>query len=265
MRVSLWPLVLGSLLTFGCATTSVAYHPQKDCAAGSASACEDWGDTLVKQGDEQRAEEAYGQACDGGLITSCITQGQLLIQQGELDAAETPLRRAYLDENPRGYEALAELYQARGDTRSLEIAQGLRFEAPAIDKPATEVISRFSMNERGKGGSELIVNIQPMALLSRRLTLGMHVSFGSGELNGFVGYQHFVSSWAVPFARVMLGKVLGAPAGEDFNYGGELGVKLCLGPVGHLEFAIGSSRAGPLHMSVGLGLNGIIVLLAAAR
>ncbi|MFY0567525.1 hypothetical protein ACN28E_27385 [Archangium lansingense] len=268
MRLPVWLAVLLPLVTAACATTSVAYHPQKDCEAGSSSACVDWGDQLAGRGEELQAEAAYGQACQGGIVTSCITQGQLLIQRGELDAAELPLRKAYLEEFPEGHEALADLYQARGTPPDLEIARGLRFEAPAIDKPATEFVSQLRMDSQGNLGTAIAFNVQPMLFLSRRLHLGFHAAFGTGatELNGFVGYQHFESTWAVPYARVMLGGLPGAPPGMGLNYGGELGLKLCLGPIGHLEFAVGSSRASPLHASVGLGINGLfLLLLAAAR
>lgn len=67
------------------------------------------------------------------------------------------------------------------------------------------------------------------------------------------------------YARALLGHVPGAFPGEGLNYGGELGLKLCLGPLGHLDFAVGSSRFSPLHASVGLGLNGLFLLLFALR
>ena len=259
-----WLVVLLPLVTAACAT-SAAYHPQKDCAAGSPGACVDWGDELVAHGDARQAETAYGQGCEGGIATSCITQGQLLMKRGELEAAEPPLRKAYIEEFPEAYEALADLYQARGSASDLEIAQGLRFEAPAIDKPAVEFISHFRVDSRGRPGSAMTLNVQPMLFLSRRLDLGFHAAFGAGmpELNGFIGYQHFVNTWLVPYARVMLGGLPGAPPGQGLNYGGDVGLKLCLGPIGHLEFSVGSSRGSPLHASVGLGLNAIFLLLAA--
>jgi hypothetical protein len=263
-RIVLGLAVLLPLITTACAT-SAAYHPQKDCEAGSAGACVDWGDALVARGDTQQAESAYGQACQGGIAMSCITQGRLLMGRGELDAAELPLRKAYLEEFPEAYEALADLHQARGDPANLRIAEGLRFEAPAIDKPAAEVVYHYRVDSRGGLGGAMTFNLQPMAFLSRRLDIGFNAVFGASptELNGFIGYQHFSSTWTVPYARVMLGGIPGAPPGMGFNYGGELGLKLCLGPIGHLEFAVGSSRASPLHASVGLGLNAIFLLLAA--
>ncbi|HEX8820560.1 MAG TPA: hypothetical protein VF794_11590 [Archangium sp.] len=261
-----WLVVLLPLVTAACAT-SAAYHPQKDCAAGSAGACVDWGDALKARGELPQAETAYGQACEGGISTSCITQGQLLMKRGELDAAEHPLRKAYLEEFPEAHEALADLYQARGSPNDLEIAEELRFEAPAIDKPAVEYVSHFRVDSRGGVGTAVTLNVQPMLFLSRRLDIGFHAafSFGSGtsELNGFIGYQHFASTWLVPYARVMIGGLPGMPPGYALNYGGDLGLKLCLGPIGHLEFAVGSSRGSPLHASVGLGLNAIFLLLAA--
>ena len=259
MRPLAWLVVSMPLLLSTACATSAAYHPQKDCAAGSPDACADWGDTLMRQGDPLQAESAYGQACDYGIATSCIRQGQLLTRRGELEAAEPPLRRAYVEEFPEAHEALADLFQARGDPRSLEIARGLRFEAPAIDKPAVEVISRYHMDARGAPGTDLLLNVQPMAFLSRRLALGFQASFSTrSSLNGFLGYQHFASPWAVPYARVMVGSALG----EGLNYGGELGLKLCLGPIGHLEFAAGSSRVAPLYVSAGFGLNAVFLLLA---
>ena len=88
---------------------------------------------------------------------------------------------------------------------------------------------------------------------------------GTSELNGFVGYQHFLSTWLVTYARVMLGAALSAAPGQGPNVGGELGAKLCLGPIGHLNLAAGSSRASPAYLSMGFGLDGIIVLIAAAH
>jgi hypothetical protein len=259
-----WLVVLLPLLTAACAT-SAAYHPQKDCAAGSSGACVDWGDELVQRGAKQEAEAAYGQACEGGISTSCITQGRLMMERGELEGAEHPLRKAYLEEFPEAYESLADLYQARGGPQELEIARELRFDAPAIDKPAVEVVYHYRVGYPGRLGGALTLNVQPMAFLSRRLDIGFHAAFGGGppELNGFIGYQHFASTWVVPYARVMLGGILDAPPGQGLNYGGDVGLKLCLGPVGHLEFAVGSSRASPLHASVGLGLNAVLLLLAA--
>ncbi|AKJ03831.1 hypothetical protein ATI61_11680 [Archangium gephyra] len=267
MRSPVWLAALLPLVTAACATTSVAYHPQKDCEAGSPGACVDWADQLAGRGELLQAEAAYGQGCQGGVVTSCITQGQLLTRRGELEAAELPLRKAYLEEMPEAHEALAELYQARGTPEDVRIASGLRFEAPAIDKPATEFVYHFRMDSRGLPGAALTFNIQPMAFLSRRLDMGFHAAFGAGptELNGFIGYQHFASTWAVPYARALLGGVPGAPPGQGLNFGGELGLKLCLGPLGHLDFAVGSSRFSPLHASVGLGFNGLFLLLLAAR
>jgi hypothetical protein len=188
------------------------------------------------------------------------------MERGELDAAERPLRKAYQEEFPEAYEALANLHQARGGPENLAIARGLRFEAPAIDKPAAEFVYHYRVDLRGgQEGVAMTLNLQPMVFLSRRLDIGFNIAYGSSplELNGFIGYQHFASTWAVPYARVMLGGLPGEPPGMGFNYGGELGLKLCLGPIGHLEFAVGSSRASPLHVSVGLGLNAIFLLLAA--
>ncbi len=263
MRLPVWLVVSMPLFISACAT-SAAYHPQKDCAAGSSSACEDWAEALARQGELAQAETAFGKGCEGGIVSSCISQGELLIRRGELDAAEQPLRKAYLEELPEAHEALADLYEARGDAKSLEVAEELRFEALAIDKPVTEFITRYQVDSRGSPSTAILLNIQPMAFLSRRLSLGGHAAFGErAEFNGFLGYQHHASTWAIPYARIMLGTA----GGLGFNYGGEVGLKLALGPIGHLDFAVGSTRAMPLHVSAGIGINALFLLLAlvAAR
>jgi tetratricopeptide (TPR) repeat protein len=258
LLVVLLPLTLAA-----CATLSAAYHPQKDCEAGSPAACSDWGNRLLAQGDLPGAEAAHGKACEEGLLDSCIAQGRLLMQLGNLEAAEHPLRKAYVEEIPDSYEALAEFHEARQAPGDKQVAESLRWDATALDKPFAELVVAYRASSPGALGTAMTVNVQPMVFFSRRLSLGLHAVTGAGpaELNGFIGYQHFLTSVAVTYARLLVGSVSDSPGGR-LNLGGEMGLKLCWGPIGHLDFAVGSSAGSPLHVSVGVGFNAIFLLLA---
>jgi hypothetical protein len=267
VRVSWKPLLVALLpLTLAaCATTSAAYHPEKDCEAGSSGACSDWGNMLLAQGDTPRAEAAYGKACEAGLMESCIAQGRLLMQQGNLEAAELPLRKAYVEEELGSYEALAEFHEARQGPGDGQVAESLRWDEPALDKPFAEVVIAYRAGYPEVLGTAVTLNLQPMFLLSRRLSLGGHfVTSGSApELNGFIGYQHFLSDTVVTYARLLVGSLADGPSEGRLNLGGEMGLKLCWGPIGHLDFALGSSVGSPLHVSVGVGFNAIFLLFVA--
>ena len=262
-----WKVLLVALLPLSlaaCVTTSAAYHPRKDCEAGDPGACSDWGNRLLAQGDTPGAEAAQGKACEAGLLESCIAQGRLLMQLGNLEGAEHPLRKAYVEEVPDSYEALAEFHEARQAPGDRRVAESLRWDATALDKPFAELVVAYRASYPGALGTAMTLNVQPMMFLSRRLSLGLHVATGAGpaELNGFIGYQHFLTSVAVTYARLLVGNVAdGSPEGR-LNLGGEMGLKLCWGPIGHLDVALGSSAGSPLHLSVGVGFNAIFLLLA---
>ncbi len=270
-RTAIFAITTVSLMVAGCATTGAAHDPRWDCEAGGAWACGTWGDELLARGDARQAEVAYERACAGGVMRSCIAQGRLLMERGELEAADLPLRKAYLSEDSEGYEALADLYEAKAER---EVAGRLRREALAIDKPDAEFVTSFrASSPDGVGtvgmGTAVTLNVQPMFLFERRLSLGMHLalplSSGRGELDGFIGYQHFMSTWLVGYGRLLVGSYVGEEPGQRLNLGAEMGVKLCWGPVGHVEVAMGTSSASPVHVSVGLGLNAIFLLIAALR
>ncbi len=257
--------VLASLGCVACATTGTM-SPRSACEQGRASACGEWGDELLQQEELGAADKAYGMACDAGDLQACIAQGRLRMTFGDLEGAEPPLVRAYEAADEEGALALADLREARGGVGSQEDAARLRREAPALDKPDFEFVFAYRVDARNGLGTDISLNIQPLGFLERRLTFGANVAFnsaGPGELNGFVGYQHFLYSWLAPYARVMLGGALDAAPGQGPNVGGEVGAKLCLGMLGHLNLAAGSSRASPGYVSLGLGLNGLLVLLAA--
>lgn len=258
--------VLSSLGCAACATTSGAMSAGADCERGTAWACARWGEELLQQGDRAGADQAFGRACDAGNASACTEQGRLRMEGGDPAGAEAPLIKAYRDSDEEGALALADLREARGGKRDLESAERLRREAPALDKPDFEFVFAYRADVSNGLGSDIAMNIQPMGFFERRLSFGANVVFtrgGASELNGFIGYQHFVSSWLVPYARVMVGGVPDAVPGQGPNVGAEMGAKLCLGALGHLNLAAGSSRASPGYLSLGLGLNGIIVLLAA--
>ncbi|WP_240359495.1 hypothetical protein [Pyxidicoccus trucidator] len=236
------------------------------CERGVASACGRWGEQLLQQGDHAAADKAFGRACEAGELPACLAQGRLRMGAGDLAGAEPPLARMYEAADEEGTMALADLREARGGEGDLEAAARLRREAPALDKPDFEFVFAYRVDAANGLGSDISLNIQPLAFFERRLTFGANVAFsqsGASELNGFVGYQHFLSSWLAPYARLMLGGAPSAIPGQGPNVGAEVGAKLCLGTLGHLNLAAGTSRASPGYVSMGLGINGILVLLAA--
>jgi hypothetical protein len=257
--------VLVSVGCAACATTQVL-SSRSACEQGRTSGCGPWGDELLQQGDIAGADRAFGLGCNAGDTKACLALGRLRMEGGDLNGAEPPLTKVYLGDDEEGALALADLREARGGERDLESAARLRREAPALDKPDFEFVFAYRVDAANGLGNDISLNIQPLAFFERRLTFGGNVAFarsGASELNGFIGYQHFMSSWLLSYARLMVGGALDAIPGQGPNVGGELGVKLCLGSLGHLNIAVGSSRASPAYMSMGLGLNGILVLLAA--
>lgn len=256
--------VAASLLA-ACATTGPVSRGSA-CHDGEAYACGQWGDELLQQGERDAADLAYGRACEEGVTSYCLAQGRLRMEQGDLAGAEPPLIKVYEASLEEGAVALADLREARGGAGDLEAAARLRREAPALDKPSTEFVFAYRMDVSRGLGMDLTLNIQPLALFERRLSFGAHTTFGGSgpaALNGFAGYQHFFSSWLVSYARLMVGGALNAAPGQGPNVGVELGGKLCLDSIGHLNLAVGSSRVSPGYVSLGIGLDGLIVLIAA--
>ncbi len=248
--------VLWGLLV-GCATARPV-SPSAGCEQGSPHACDEWAGQLREQGERQGADAVYGRACEQGVLSSCLSQGRMRLEDGDLAGAEPPLRQVYEANDEQGALALADLSDARGD---LEAAARLRREAPALDKPATEFVFAYRLDLRGRLAPEVSLNIQPLALFERRMSFGANLAFSSRvspvEVNGFVAYQHFESSWLVPYGKLLVG------GGGGLNLGGEVGTKLCFAGIGHLNVAAGASRASGGYMSLGLGLDGLIVLIAA--
>lgn len=238
------------------------------CEQGSAYACGEWGEEFLRRGDREGADKAFGLACEQGALPYCLAQGRLRMEDGDLTGAEPPLVKVYQAEWEQGAEALADLREARGGVEDVEAAARLRREAPALDKPDFEFVFAYRVDASNGVGPDISLNIQPMGLFERRLSFGAQAAFsmeGPSEVNGFVGYQHFLSSWLVTYARLLVGGALTAIPGQGPNVGAELGAKLCLGSVGHLNLAAGSSRSSPGYVSMGIGLDGIIVLIAAAH
>jgi hypothetical protein len=255
------------LLTVACATTSSG-RMDSECQRGDTSACSAWGSQLLEQGERQQAENAFARSCEGGVLGDCVSQGKLMLERGELSGAEPPLRKAYEAEDPEAAWALVQLHQARGSPEDIQTAEQLRWEAPAIDKPGREVIVWLRSTPGAGTSYALAYQFQPMPFWARRMTLGLHTtgnSQRSDELNASIGYQHYLTPELVPYSTLLLG---GTFQKRRFNVGGELGVKLCLGPIGHLNAAVGSSVASPFHFSVGLGINSLpvdLLLLLASH
>lgn len=263
-RVSLLlPWTLAAALLGGCAT--VTPPPPATCAQGNVGLCRYEATQHLSRGERAQAAEALGRGCEGGLVPDCIEAGELLLADGKLQEAEPPLQRARQEGWGAAYEPLARLHEAKGGEAELAAAHRLRWQARSVDHPDAEVTFWYRWSEGGGVGSVLALNLQPMWAHSRRVSFGVQLALNPGlsELNGFVGYQHFATDWLVPYGNVQLGR--GDGAGPFLNVGAEAGVKLALGPLGHLNLAVGSSRASPFHVSVGLGLDYLLVLIAALQ
>jgi hypothetical protein len=254
-----------ALLASACVTPTMDMGPA--CEGGKAEACSTWGHQLLAHGEKQEAENAFARSCEGGNLDDCTTQGTLMMERGELHGAEAPLRKAYDSESEEAALALADLYQARGEPGDSERMQRMRWDALAIGKPPREVTVWYRLSPSGERGYALAYSFQDMAFWSRRMSLGLHFAGndrGANELNASVAYQHFLTPEVVPYAMLLLG---GAFQQRTFNAGMELGVKWCLGPIGHLNIAGGTSVGSPPHLSVGVGINSLpvdILLLLAA-
>jgi hypothetical protein len=232
-------MAVASPLLVACATVGPVSHVSA-CDDGKAYACGQWGDELLQQGERDAADMAYGKACEAGFTSYCLAQGRLRMGRGDLAGAEPPLVKVYEAAVEEGAMALADLREVRGGAGDLEAAARLRREAPALDKPSFEFVFASRMDVLHGFGTDMALNIQPMALFERRLSFGAHAVFsvsGPSQLNGFAGYQHFFSSWVLGYARLLVG--------------------------GTWNAAPGSSRASPAYVSLGIGLDGILVLLAA--
>lgn len=257
----LWPC----LLTLACATMAPnARSPslEERCDLGSAWACESWGHQLKEDSQAEAADRAFGLACAHESLSACVTQGRLRMERGDLEGAEPPLRKAYEAGQEDGALALADLYEARGDGVR---ASRLRWEALAIDKSTVEFALGLRIPWQGGLGSALDVNVQPMGLEARRLILGANLSYSDRlTLNATVGYQHFLTNWAAPYTRVLVGSHLGERR-ACLNLGSEVGVKLFAGPVGHLGAAVGGTLDGSMYTVVEVGLDWVVALTVLAH
>ncbi|MFY2560864.1 hypothetical protein ACN469_24880 [Corallococcus terminator] len=258
-----WLLVMCAVGVTACATTPRTESATPSCEQGAVLPCPEWGAKLLREGDRPRAIEAFAKSCEDGDLSSCMTEGQLRKESGDLVGAERPLTKVYDTGDEKAALALADVHEAKGQAVDLRAAAQLRREAPAMNKPDTEVLFAMRTGSEMGTGLELSFNLQPMAFMDRRLGFGANMVLGGNdglvEANGFAAYQHYLTPFVVPYARAMVG---GMGSGQEtlLNLGGEAGVKLCLEDVGHLNMAAGVSRASGGYLSVGLGLNGLIVL-----
>ncbi|QSQ19004.1 hypothetical protein JY651_27040 [Pyxidicoccus parkwayensis] len=239
---------------------------EQACLRGGMSACLTEGRLLTDLGHREEAAVAYGRACQQGDTSACLTEGRLRMELGDLEGAEPPLRKTYDAGMPDGTEALADVRAARGDEAG---AERLRYEALSIDKSVVELVIAYRFGLGGGNGLALDLNVQPMAFLARRLNVGVNMVVmdrGSATvgLNGYAGYQYFVSDWAAPYARVLSGSLLDSRRAR-FDVGAEAGLKLFAGPLGHAAFAFGTSLEGPTYMSLEVGMDWIVALYILAH
>lgn len=262
-------LLLPCLLAVACVTTSeVTRAPslEEKCNAGSAWACETWGQQLLVDHRTEEADRAFGLACAMGSTSACLRQGKDRLARGDLDGAEQPLLKAHDDESEEATLALANLHDAQGDAVG---AAHYRYEALSIDKSTTEFAFGWRVPFDGGMGLALDVNVQPMGLKARRLTLGLNVSADPrrASLNATVGYQHFVTSWFAPYARALVGPYLDVDGSRrmPINLGGEVGMKFFAGPIGHLGTGFGTSLDGSTYYFLQAGLDWVLTLMVLAH
>ncbi|MCY1041296.1 hypothetical protein OV208_08195 [Corallococcus sp. bb12-1] len=255
------------LLTVACVTTGGGGNThiptlEERCNGGSASACETWGQQLTVDHRMEEADRAFGLACAMGSTSACMTQGKSRMAQGDLEGAEPPLRKVYEENSEEGALALADLREARGDVAG---ASRLRWEALGLDKSTVEFALGWRIPWQGGLGGSLDVNVQPMGLGARRLTLGANISFGSeSSLNATVGYQHFLTNWAAPYARVLVGPNL-ERHGAPLNLGAEVGFKVFAGSIGHFAAGLGTSFDGSTYTVLQVGMDWIVALMVLAH
>ncbi|RKG61365.1 hypothetical protein D7V80_34825 [Corallococcus sp. CA054B] len=257
------------LLTVACVTTSeVTRVPslEEKCGGGSAWACETWAKQLQVDNRMEEADRAFGLACAMGSTSACLTQGKDRLARGDLDGAEPPLRKVYDEDSEEATLALADLQAARGDEVG---AAHFRYEALSIDKSTTEFALGWRVPFDGGMGMALDVNVQPMGLKARRLTLGANLGLGPNlvSLNATVGYQHFVTNWFAPYGRALVGPYLDNSSSRriPINVGAELGMKFFAGPIGHLGTGFGTSLDGSTYYFLEAGLDWLLTLAVLAH
>jgi hypothetical protein len=271
LQAARWWLALLPCGLSACATTAASgveapVDFASRCDAGDVGACTTWGEQLLAEGRREEAAAAYGRACQREYTTACLTEGRLRMEQGDLDGAEPPLRKMYDANSQEGAQALADLHAARGDEAG---AARLREDALSIDKSVVEVVLGYRFAMAGDSGVTLDINVQPMAFLARRLNVGVNMTASTAhasrvELNGYAGYQHFMTDWAAPYARLLTGTQLNSRSAR-FNIGAEAGLKLFAGPIGHLGVGVGTSFVGSMYTSVELGVDWVVALMILAN
>lgn len=264
MRIALCALLLA---LSGCVTVPIAPAPPPNCANGDADACITEAEQALTRGDKDLAIADYGHACDGGRLEACRTQGRMLMERGNLDAAEAPLVHAQQQDTEDARTELAALYEARRKPGDLQRAQALRYDALAIDQPDAEVTAWYRVAPlTGDSGIAAAINVQPMGFYSRRLAVGaLFATTGIPEFDGYVGYQHFFTDWLILYGHALGGVLLAGRSEVLPTYGAELGLKATLGPIGHLDLNVGTSRGSPFYVSVGLGIHWLLALEVLAR
>jgi hypothetical protein len=236
------------------------------CAEGDAWACLHDGRAAQARQDRSAALEAFTAACGADLLVGCLEAGRLRLAQGDLDGAEPLLRRVQESDSADGYDALADLYDARSDHA---LAARLRWDGLAIEQPPAEFVGSYQVDLSGattalREAFVLDLRIHPMAFQSRRLSFGFEGVLGHSQGEFFVtaGLQHFVTNWLILYGGALVG---GKTYGPPFDAGVRAGVELAAGFVGHLDIGVGSTLGSPLHLSFGLGLDWMIALVGAAQ
>jgi hypothetical protein len=228
------------------------------------AACHTWGEHLAAVGNLPEAARVYDMACQQRDVEACVREGQLYLHLGDFASAERPLQVAYAEGNKEAFAALADLHQWRGTPQEVATAERIRWDALALEEPASEFVFLYRYGSREGSAFGVQWGLQPMAFLGRRINVGADLWINEGglaEANARVAYQHFVAPYFIPYMAVVLGGLPDGAPGHRFNAGTELGFKFSAGPV-NLNTSVGSSVGSPAHVSVGVGMEWDLALAA---
>jgi hypothetical protein len=241
-------------------------HAADTCAEGDGWACLQDARAAQKRGEETAALAGFSAACRADLLDGCLEEGRWLLARGDLDHAEPPLRRVQASDRADAYEALADLYQSRGDPA---VAEQLRWDGLAIEQPAAEFVGSYRYGQTGLNRTwdesfVIDLRIHPMAFDARRRVIGLEgvLGHGYGAMYGTMGLQHFVTDWLILYGDALVGL---RTEGYPLDGGLRAGVELAVGFVGHLDVGVTSTAQSPFSVSVGVGLDWLIALEAAAE
>jgi hypothetical protein len=221
----------------------------------------------MQRGQLAEAADAYGAGCHQGNTESCLREGRVRMQLGDLLGAQAPLEQAKQEHSEEAYSSLAELHTQLATPEDLAYAERLTAQGKAAVNSASEFdfLFRFGSGVGSVWGVRW--GLQPMAFMDRRFNGGAEIFFNYQglvtDLNARAAYQLFVTSSFVAYVEGQVGWGPTLAPGHGLNVGTEIGAKLGVPSVVNLNFAVGSSRTSPAHVTLGIGADWEVVLIGA--